>query len=315
MIAIVCPGQGSQTPGFLTPWLELPHFAASIRQQQEASGINLIAHGTVSDADTIRDTSVAQPLIVAAGVATIAALLETDTPSGDALAAAGIAGVAGHSVGEITAAVAAGVLGVTDGIRFVRERGNAMAKAASLEVTSMAAVLGGDQALVEAKLTELGLEPANYNGGGQIVAAGSASAIAALVENPVAGTRVIPLQVAGAFHTRYMEPAVSVLDAYRSEVTIADPAVKLWSNNGGRLVQSGSEFVSLLVSQVKSPVRWDLCMSEMAAAGISAIIEVAPAGTLTGLAKRGMPGVETLAIKTPENLVAARELIAKHSGK
>ena len=308
MIVVVCPGQGSQTPGFLSPWLELDAFRASIDLQQAASGIDLVAHGTVSDADAIRDTSVAQPLIVAAGVATMSELL-----SGKSLAESGIAGIAGHSVGEITAAVGAGVFDAETGITFVRERGNAMAKAAALETTSMAAVLGGDQAAVEARLAELGLEPANYNGGGQIVAAGSAEGIASLVAEPAAGTRVIPLQVAGAFHTRYMAPAVETLDAYAAGVEIADPSVKLWSNNGGKLVASGSEFVSLLVSQVKSPVRWDLCMSAMVEAGVTAIIEVAPAGTLVGLAKRGMPGIETLAIKTPENLDAARTLIANHS--
>ena len=308
MIVVVCPGQGSQTPGFLTPWLELDSFAASIAAQQAASGIDLTGFGTTADADTIRDTAVAQPLIVAAGVATIAELL-----SGQSLAEAGIAGVAGHSVGEITAAVAAGVFTAEDGIKFVRERGNAMAKAAALETTSMAAVLGGDQTVVEARLAELGLEPANYNGGGQIVAAGSAEGIAALQAEPAAGTRVIPLQVAGAFHTRYMAPAVDTLAAYSATVPVADPAVKLWSNNGGRLIESGSEFVSLLVSQVKSPVRWDLTMASLVEAGVTALIEVAPAGTLVGLAKRSMPGVETLAIKTPEQLDAARTLIANHA--
>lgn len=308
MIVVVCPGQGSQTPGFLTPWLELDHFAASISAQQLASGIDLVAHGTVSDADTIRDTAVAQPLIVAAGVATMAELLQ-----GGSLASKGIAGVAGHSVGEITAAVGAGVFTAEQGIKFVRERGNAMAKAAALEVTSMAAVLGGDQANVEARLAELELEPANYNGGGQIVAAGSAAGIAALQAEPPQGARVIPLQVAGAFHTRYMAPAVASLSDYAAELEVSDPSVQLWSNNGGRLVDSGSTFVELLVSQVKSPVRWDQTMEAMVAAGVTAIIEVAPAGTLTGLAKRGMPGVETLAIKTPDQLEAARTLIANHA--
>jgi len=308
MIVVVCPGQGSQTPGFLTPWLELPNFRTSIEEQQAASGIDLAGYGTTADADTIRDTAVAQPLIVAAGVATIAELLQ-----GAPLSGSGISGVAGHSVGEITAAVAAGVFSAEDGIKFVRERGNAMAKAAALEVTSMAAVLGGDQSEVEARLAELGLEPANYNGGGQIVAAGTAAAIAELQANPAAGTRVIPLQVAGAFHTRFMAPAVETLDNYVKSISVSDPSVKLWSNNGGRAVTNGAEFVSLLVSQVKSPVRWDLCMSAMVDAGVTAVIEVAPAGTLVGLAKRGMPGIETLAIKTPENLEAARTLIANHS--
>lgn len=307
MIVVVCPGQGSQTPGFLAPWLELPEFKSSIQLMQDASGIDLIAHGTTSDAETIKDTSVAQPLIVAAGVATMQTLLQ-----GKSAHEAGIAGVSGHSVGEITAAVVAGVFDAETGIKFVNERGQAMAKAAALQPTSMAAILGGDQAEVEAKLAELDLEPANYNGSGQIVAAGSAAAIAELQANPLAGTRVIPLQVAGAFHTRYMKPAVETLREYSKHVQINDPSVKLWSNNGGRLISSGSEFVELLVNQVSSPVRWDLCMSAMSEIGVTAMIELSPAGTLVGLAKRAMPGVETLAVKTPENLEAALSLINNH---
>lgn len=307
MIAIVCPGQGAQTPGMLGAWLELPAFRASIEAQQEASGVDLIAHGTTSDADTIRDTAVAQPLIVASSVASLAALTE-----GKSLVELGIGGVAGHSVGEIAAAVAAGVFTSEQGIRFVKHRGDAMAQAAALEATSMAAILGGDQAVVEARLEELGLSPANYNGGGQIVAAGAVDAIAALVAEPAAGTRVIPIQVAGAFHTRYMQPAVASLSAYATDVAVADPTVSLWTNAGGRKISSGVEFRDLLVAQVSSPVRWDLCMAAMVDSGVTAVIELAPAGTLVGLAKRGMPGVETLAIKSPEQLEAARELINNH---
>jgi [acyl-carrier-protein] S-malonyltransferase len=307
MIVVVCPGQGSQTPGFLAPWLEIPEFKSSIQLMQNASGIDLVSHGTISDADTIRDTAVAQPLIVAAGVATMQTLLQ-----GESAHEAGIAGVSGHSVGEITAAVVSGVFNAETGIKFVNERGQAMAKAAALEPTSMAAILGGDQSEVEAKLAELELEPANYNGSGQIVAAGSVAAINELQANPLAGTRVIPLQVAGAFHTRFMKPAVETLRAYSQTVAIQDPTVKLWSNNGGREVSSGSEFVELLVNQVSSPVRWDLCMAAMVEAGVTALIELAPAGTLVGLAKRAMPGIETLAVKTPENLEAALSLINNH---
>lgn len=308
MIVVVCPGQGSQTPGFLAPWLELPSFKNSLQAMQAASGIDLVTHGTVSDADTIRDTAIAQPLIVAAGVAAFQALVEGKTAS-----QAGIAGVAGHSVGEITAAVVAGVFDAETGIKFVNERGQAMAKAAALEVTSMAAVIGGEQADVEAKLAELQLEPANYNGSGQIVAAGTAAAIAELQANPLAGTRVIPLQVAGAFHTRFMKPAVETLRDYSKSVSIADPQIALWSNNAGRKVSSGTEFVELLVNQVSSPVRWDLCMDAMVKAGVTGIIELAPAGTLVGLAKRAMPGIESVAVKTPENLAAALALINNHA--
>jgi len=308
VIAVVCPGQGSQTPGFMLPWLELGTYSQSIDALAIASDLDLRGFGTVSDADTIRDTAVAQPLIVAAGVASLAALLEGKAP-----AESGIAGVAGHSVGEVTAAIASGILSATDGINLVKARGNAMAAAAALEATSMAAILGGDQQVVEARLAELGLEPANYNGGGQIVAAGSAAGISELQVSPPAGARVIPLQVAGAFHTRYMEPAVATLAEYTKGLEISDPSLGIWSNNGGKSVATGSEFISLLVNQIKSPVRWDLTMAALVAAGVTALIEVSPGGTLVGLAKRSMPGVELVALKTPENLEAAQALIRNHS--
>ncbi len=307
MLAIVCPGQGSQTPGFFTPWLEVDGFRESIEAQQQASGLALIEHGTLSDADTIRDTAVAQPLIVSAGVASLAALFGED-----GAATASVAGVAGHSVGEITAAVAAGIFSAAQGISFVKARSIAMAKAAALQPTSMAAILGGEQFAVEARLAQLGLEPANYNGGGQIVAAGKTDAIAALQSEGPVGSRVIPLQVAGAFHTRFMQPAVAELAAYVESLQVQDPKRYLWSNAGGKLVKSGPEFVSLLVKQVSSPVRWDLTMAAMVEAGITAIIEVCPGGTLAGLAKRSMPGVETLALKSPDQLDAALALISNH---
>ena len=305
MLAVVCPGQGSQTPGFLSPWLELPEFAASIERLSEASGIDLRSHGTLSDADTIRDTAIAQPLIVAAGIATLAALQGAGSFN--------FAGVAGHSVGEITAAVASGVLSQEDGIRFVTKRGHEMAAAAALETTSMAAVLGGDSTEVASYLESLGLTPANYNGGGQIVAAGSAENIAKLQAEPMSGTRVIPLQVAGAFHTDYMKPAVAALGEFATSMSVNDPNVTIWSNKDGKTVSEGSAFLASLVSQVSNPVRWDLCMEAMVAAGVTAIIEVAPAGTLVGLAKRSMPGVETLALKSPDQLEAALTLAANHS--
>ena len=305
MLAIVCPGQGSQTPGFLTPWLEIEAFAAAIDEMSSASGIDLAKHGTISDADTIRDTAIAQPLIVGAGVATLAALR--------AAGLTGFSGVAGHSVGEITAAVASGIMSPVDGIRFVAKRGSEMAAAAALETTSMAAVLGGDPKEVADYLATLGLTPANYNGGGQIVAAGSVDGIAKLQAEPMAGTRVIPLQVAGAFHTKYMAPAVSALGEYAQGVEVSDPSVTIWSNRDGVAVASGAEFLSSLVSQVSNPVRWDLCMESMVAAGVTALIEVAPAGTLVGLAKRSMPGVETLAVKTPDQIEVALSLLAAHA--
>ncbi len=300
MLVILCPGQGSQTPGFMAPWLELPEYASIVSELSDASGIDLAAHGTVSDADTIRDTAIAQPLIVAASIAS-AALLP-----------AGAAGVAGHSVGELAAASVAGVLSRQDAIRLVRKRGDEMAKAAALESTSMAAVLGGEPAEVIAALEAQGLYPANFNGSGQIVAAGSKSAIDALVATPPAGTRVVALSVAGAFHTKYMAPAVAELDVFAQNIATAEPSGLLWSNQGGQAVTSGDEFLKLIVGQVANPVRWDLCMDAMVKAGVTAVIEVSPAGALAGLAKRGMPGVEVLALKTPDQLEAAAALIENH---
>mgnify|MGYP000718092356 FL=1 len=307
MIVVVCPGQGSQAPGFLTPWLELPSFKNSLLSMQEASGIDLVTHGTISDADTIRDTAIAQPLIVAAGVATLAAMLD-----GKSAADVGIAGVSGHSVGEITAAAISGVFDSATAINFVKKRGEAMASAAAIEHTSMAAIVGGEQSVIEESLRALDLEPANYNGGGQIVAAGAASAIAELQANAPAGSRVIPLQVAGAFHTRYMQPAVAELSDFATQTEPKDPVTKLWTNAGGVEITSGTQFVELLVKQVSNPVRWDLCMAAMLEAGVTGLIEVAPAGTLVGLAKRSMPGIEAVAVKTPENIEAALSLINNH---
>ena len=304
VIVVVCPGQGSQTPGFLTPWLTDSAYSEQLAELSDAAGIDLATHGTVSDADTIRDTAIAQPLIVAAGLLTLSALL-ADGRIGR------IGGIAGHSVGEITAAAGAGVLTETEAMRFVAERGRAMADAAALEPTGMSAVLGADEAALVTRLDELGLEPANFNGGGQIVVAGALDALEQLKTEPPAGARVIPLQVAGAFHTRYMRPAVERLAAVAADHDVSDPGVTLWTNRDGSAVASGADFLDLLVGQVSSPVRWDRCMESFAAAGVTGIIEVAPAGALVGLAKRGLKGVPAVAVKTPDDLAAAIELIER----
>lgn len=302
MIVVVCPGQGSQTPGFLAPWLAEPSFAERLAALSEAAGVDLTLHGTESDAETIRDTSIAQPLIVAAGILAF-----------DALAAQGrlarVGGVAGHSVGEITAAAATGVLDAADAMRFVAERGRAMADAAALVPTGMSAVIGADEAELLARLDSLGLEPANFNGGGQIVVAGAVDALEQLKAEPPAGARVVPLQVAGAFHTRYMQPARERLAEVALSLSPADPGITLWTNRDGSPVASGASFVELLVGQVASPVRWDRCMASFAEAGVTGIIELAPAGALVGLAKRALKGVPTVAVKTPDDLPAAIELL------
>jgi [acyl-carrier-protein] S-malonyltransferase len=305
VIVVVCPGQGSQTPGFLDPWVAEPQFRDHLGTLSDAASIDLLAHGTVSDADTIRDTAVAQPLIVAAGLLTLRALLEGRREQ--------VSGIAGHSVGELTAAAAAGILSEHDAMTVVRERGAAMAEAAAQVQTGMSAVIGADEGDLLAKLADLGLEPANFNGGGQIVVAGELSALERLKQEPPAGARVIPLQVAGAFHTRYMAPAVERLRAVTSAVERHDPSLTIWSNNDGNTVDSGSRFIDLIVGQVSSPVRWDKTMESLANAGVTGIIEVAPAGALIGLAKRGLKGVPTVAVKTPDDLDAAIALIDGNS--
>jgi [acyl-carrier-protein] S-malonyltransferase len=277
-----------------------------LREISDAVGIDLVAHGTVSDADTIRDTQVAQPLIVAAGLLTLKALLGSGRRDA-------IAGIAGHSVGEITAAAGAGILTDADAVRFVRERGDAMAGAAALTPTGMSAVIGADETELLERLEALGLEPANFNGGGQIVVAGEIGALAALAEAPPTRARVIPLKVAGAFHTRDMQPATALLASVAAGLEPTEPTLPIWTNFDGGRVTDGARFVDLLVGQVSSPVRWDKCMESFAQAGVTGIIEVAPAGALTGLAKRALKGVPSVAIKTPDDLPAAYELIDKQS--
>ncbi|MFE9247813.1 ACP S-malonyltransferase [Streptomyces sp. NPDC007088] len=326
MLVLVAPGQGAQTPGFLTPWLELPGAAERVAAWSEAIGLDLVHFGTEADADAIRDTAVAQPLLVAAGLLSAAALagtLSPETHEADEAHAAGRStplgalrpgAVAGHSVGELTAAAFAGVLDETAVLRLVRRRGLAMAEAAAIRETGMAALLGGEPEAVLPHLEKLGLTPANVNGAGQIVAAGTAEQIARLVEDKPEGVRrVVPLKVAGAFHTEHMAPAVESLAAAAVELAPADPALTYVSNKDGAPVDSGAEVLSRLVGQVANPVRWDLCMETFKELGATALVEVCPGGTLTGLAKRALPGVKTLALKTPEDLEAARALAAEHS--
>lgn len=300
MIAVF-PGQGSQSPGFLQPWLELDGVADRLARYSDAAGVDLVAAGTEWDAEQIRDTQVAQPLIVAASLVSWYALL-------DGLETAP-AGVAGHSIGEISALVAAGVLSDEDGMRLVGVRGRAMATAAARVQTSMSAVVGGDQDAVLARLAEFDLSASNYNGAGQIVAAGTVDALARLAAEPPQGSRVIPLSVAGAFHTEFMRSAVDELRAAAAEVVPAAPRRTLWTNHDGSTVADGPRALDLLVGQVASPVRWDLCMESFAAHGVTGIVELAPAGTLTGLAKRALRGVPSVAVKTPTDLSAARELL------
>ena len=294
MLALIAPGQGSQTPGMLLPWIADPANAELLGQWSQAIDLDLLHLGTTRDADEIRDTANAQPLIVAAGLLSASALeLEGKFSL-----------VAGHSVGEITAASLAGVITPVDALRLVRVRGLEMAKAAAASPSGMSAVLGGDREVVLQAILDAGLIAANDNGGGQIVAAGDLDALAALAPE---GARVRALQVAGAFHTHFMSPAVAAFAKFASTIATSDPTVGVLSNRDGQVLTSGSEILDRIVSQVANPVRWDLCMSTMQSSGVTKALEVAPAGTLVGLIKRAAPTIETYAFKSPNDLAAASQ--------
>lgn len=301
MIIVVAPGQGSQTPGFLEPWLDVIGVREHLGSLSEAAGVDLIAHGTTSDADTIRATEIAQPLIVAASIVTGNVLLDNHRDS--------VSAVAGHSVGEFAAAHLAGILSDIDAIKLVGVRGRAMATEAAKTPSGMSAVLGADSAELEAALKAHGLFAANMNGGGQVVIAGSLDALAAFAADPIEGSRVIPLQVAGAFHTEFMAGAVETLRDAAADVTASDPTIPIYTNRDGSRVESGVAYRDLLVGQVSNPVRWDLCMESFAADGVTGVIELAPAGALVGLVKRGIKGIPTVAIKTPDDIASAVELL------
>jgi [acyl-carrier-protein] S-malonyltransferase len=302
MLAIIAPGQGSQTPGMLSAWLEDAQIRTLAQELSDAIGLDVVRLGTTADADEIKDTANAQPLIVAAGLMSAHALGATGSFSY----------VAGHSVGEITAAAIAGALTPIDAMKLVRARGVEMAKAAGVTLSGMAAVLGGDRQVVLSAIEDLGLVAANDNGGGQIVAAGDLDAIAQLA--PV-GARVRPLAVAGAFHTSYMQPAVEPLRALAATMTTSAPNVGVLSNKDGAVVNDGAEVLERIVNQIANPVRWDLCMETLVSLGVTGVIEVAPAGTLVGLIKRAAPTIEQFAFKSPEDLDAARAFVANHGGK
>ena len=302
MLAIIAPGQGSQTPGMLASWLEDKDAKELLQQWSDAIDLDLIHLGTTADAEEIKETANAQPLIVAAGLLAARAL------SADGKFAC----VAGHSVGEITAAVVAGVITPLDAMKLVRARGIEMAKAASVTPAGMAAVLGGEREVVLRAITDLGLVAANDNGGGQIVAAGDLDALAQLAPD---GARVRPLAVAGAFHTSYMQPAVEPMRELAATMKVSDPVVALLSNKDGGVVSSGRETLDRIVNQIANPVRWDLCMQSLVAQGVTGVIELAPAGTLVGLIKRATPSIEQFALKSSADLESAHEFMAQHGGK
>ncbi|MCZ0727930.1 ACP S-malonyltransferase [Mycolicibacterium iranicum] len=304
MLAFLAPGQGSQTPGMLAEWLELPGAADRIASWSEISGLDLGRLGTTATAEEITDTAVTQPLVVAATLLAYEELAKREVLSGDEEIVA-----AGHSVGEIAAYAIAGVISADEAVSLAATRGREMAKACALEPTGMSALLGGDEAEVLARLEALDLVPANRNAVGQIVAAGAVAALEKLAEDPPARARVRPLATAGAFHTQYMAPALDEYTRVADRINPAEPSVTLLSNSDGRAVSSGADAVAKLVAQMVRPVRWDLCTESMKELGVTAIVEFPPAGTLTGIAKRELRGTPTHAVKSPADLDALAETL------
>ncbi len=294
MIALLAPGQGSQTPGMLADWLELPGAAAQLTRWSEISGLDLATLGTTATAEEITDTAVTQPLVVATTLLAYSELAKRGVPSTTV--------VAGHSVGEIAAYAIAGVISPDDAVKLAAVRGSEMAKACAAEPTGMSAVLGGDEAEVLARLEALELIPANRNAVGQIVAAGAVAALEKLAEDPPAKARVRQLATAGAFHTHYMSSALDGYAAAAAEMEVADPTTMLLSNVDGQPVASGRDAMEKLVAQLTRPVRWDLCTETMRKLDATAIVEFPPAGALTGIAKRELRGVAMHPIKTPADL-------------
>ncbi|WP_255374847.1 ACP S-malonyltransferase [Mycobacterium sp. GA-2829] len=300
-MALLAPGQGSQTPGMLEPWLQLPGAAERLATWSQISGLDLARLGTTADAEEITDTAVTQPLVVAATL-----LAHEEAAQRNLFSSGSDTIVAGHSVGEIAAYAIAGVISADDAIKLAATRGAEMARACALEPTGMAAVLGGDEAEVLARLEALDLVPANRNAVGQIVAAGAVAALDKLAEDPPAKARVRKLATAGAFHTHYMASALEGYEAAARGVATAEPTLTLLSNSDGQPVASAADAIDKLVAQLTRPVRWDLCTATMRErfdnAENAAIVEFPPAGTLVGIAKRELRGVPTHAVKSPADL-------------
>ena len=301
MLAIIAPGQGSQTPGMFNSWIQDPELKALIISWSEAIGLDLLHLGTTADHEEIKETANAQPLIVAASLLGAHALGIKD-----------FAATSGHSVGELAAAALSGAISESDALTLVRARGLEMAKAADISPSGMSAILGGERTEVLDAISALKLVAANDNGAGQIVAAGDLQALAQLIENPPAGARVRALAVAGAFHTKFMQPAVEPLSILASTISTHSVRIQVISNKDGQVVTDGAQVLDRIISQIASPVRWDLCMESLKSFGITGVIELPPAGTLVGLLKRAAPEIETFALKSAEDLEAAREFAGRH---
>ena len=308
MLAVVAPGQGSQSVGMLSPWVTDSKAKELVESWSSLISIDLLKLGQSGNAEEIKSTDNAQLLIF---ITSILSSLDLDLENAKAQSII----FAGHSVGEFAAYSLAGAFDPAQALKIVARRGNSMLVAANaFSKTGMSAVLGGDKDEVISYLKEIDLIPANINSNGQIIAAGTIENLNRLANSPLTGTRVRPLEVSAAFHTKYMEPAISQFKEIFNDIKVNFSSQIILSNKYGEVLNNSSEIIENLVNQVISPVRWDLCQAKMVERGVTGMLELAPGGTLCGIAKKEIPSVETFAIKSPEDIKGANDFIRKHVG-
>ncbi len=308
MLALVAPGQGSQSVGMLAPWVADSQTKDLVESWSELISVDLLKLGQLGTAEEIKSTDIAQLLIFITSYLSSLALDLRNAKDSSIV-------YAGHSVGEFAAYSLAGTFEVDQALRLVAKRGQAMLSATKVfSKTGMSAVLGGNKEEVLSYLREFDLIPANINSNGQIIAAGSLENLERLSSSPLEGTRIRPLEVSAAFHTKFMEPAVSQFTEIFKTLSVNSPRQIVLSNKNGERLSKPTDIMENLIQQVISPVRWDLCQAKMVELGVTGMLELAPGGTLCGIAKKEIPNVETFAIKSPEDIQGANDFIRKHIG-
>ena len=311
MIACVFPGQGAQTVGMGRTLAEAFSICRETFAEADAA-LGFALSDVIFDgpADRLTLTAITQPAILTMSVAAFR-LLESR----------GIrpALVAGHSLGEYSAHVAAGTFDFADAVRIVHHRGQYMQEAVPVGEGAMAAILGGDEALVAQACAEAAegdvVSPANLNAPGQIVIAGSAAAVARAGERAKAlgAKRVIPLQVSAPFHCALMRPAEERLAPELRAVKARDPRVPVVANVDASPKTDAVSSIDALIRQVSAPVRWEDCVRRLASAGVTAYVEVGPGTVLSGLVKKIAREAVILNLDAPEGLAPIEALAASGS--
>ncbi|MBK5222003.1 MAG: ACP S-malonyltransferase [Acidimicrobiia bacterium] len=305
MIAFTFPGQGSQRPGMGAAWARHPSWEL-VDEASEVAERDLAALLLDADADELVATQNAQLATFLTSLVVLDAVERTGVEP---------ARVAGHSLGEYTALVAAGAVSFEDGVRLVTERGNAMRVAAEEQNGTMAAVLGLDDDKVQAACARVDGDVwvANFNAPGQVVIAGDPAAIdaAGAAAKEMGAKRVMAIAVGGAFHTPFMAPARDRLRKALESAEWRDPQVPVHANVDAMAHPSGSEWGGLLSAQLCSPVRWRQTLHELDGAGVTTFVELGPGTILTGMAKRTVGGARTLSVTTPADLDTLLESLSQ----